>query len=346
MASSLVAVNRHGFRGDPIEPHKGPRTFRIFTLGGSTTLGIGTPSYEDTYPFKLQTMLRQRYPDVTIEVQNAGNAWYTTAHLLIDYQLRVRQFEPDLIVVFEAMNDLYRSFSPPWWAVGEFRPDYSHYLGPYIRFLGPHVGPRASPSRWSVPELLVWRRLQEDLLGEPSPYRLDAGNLGKLRSRLRPRTVTTFRSLDSYRNYYELLIRNIQADRRPVIIASQAFLYSQALPPDVLDSLFFAHVFCAENGFYPTMESMMSAMRMFNDAARTLADAKDVPFLDFERAVPKTREYFSDDVHLTAAGNEILARMVFDWIVGHSLISTRSLSSSAGAPSPFSKVVLWSAPAR
>jgi lysophospholipase L1-like esterase len=346
MASSLVAVNRHGFRGDPIEPHKGPRTFRIFTLGGSTTLGIGTPSYEDTYPFKLQTMLRQRYPDVTIEVQNAGNAWYTTAHLLIDYQLRVRQFEPDLIVVFEAMNDLYRSFSPPWWAVGEFRPDYSHYLGPYIRFLGPHVGPRASPSRWSVSELLVWRRLQEDLLGEPSPYRIDAGNLGKLRSRLRPRTVTTFQSLDSYRNYYELLIRNIQADRRPVIMASQAFLYSQALPPDVLDSLFFAHVFCAENGFYPTMESMMSAMRMFNDAARTLADAKDVPFLDFERAVPKTREYFSDDVHLTAAGNEILARMVFDWIVGHSLISTRSLSSSAGATSPFSKVVLWSAPAR
>ena len=68
------------------------RTFRIFTLGGSTTLGIGAPSYEDTYPFKLQTMLRQRYPDVVIEVQNAGSAWYTTAHLLIDYQLRVRQF--------------------------------------------------------------------------------------------------------------------------------------------------------------------------------------------------------------------------------------------------------------
>ena len=62
------------------------------------------------------------------------------AHLLIDYQLRVRQFEPDLIVVFEAINDLYRSFSPPWWAVGEFRPDYSHYLGPYIRFPGPRRG--------------------------------------------------------------------------------------------------------------------------------------------------------------------------------------------------------------
>ena len=42
------------------------------------------------------------------------------------------------------------------------------------------------------------------------------------------------------------------------------------------------------------------------------------------RAVPETRAYFSDDVHLTAAGNEILARMVFDWIVGHSLITAGS----------------------
>jgi hypothetical protein len=114
-------------------------------------------------------MLRQQYPDVTIEVQNAGSAWYTTAHLLIDYQLLVRQFEPDLIIVFEAINDLYRSFSPPWWAVGEFRPDYSHYLGPYIRFLGPDVWPRASASRWSVSGLLVWRRLREHLFPRREP---------------------------------------------------------------------------------------------------------------------------------------------------------------------------------
>jgi lysophospholipase L1-like esterase len=157
--------------------------------------------------------------------------------------------------------------------------------------------------------------------------------------------VTTFPSLDSYRNYYELLIRNIQADRRPVIMASQPSIYSEALPPEVRDSLFFAHVFCTENGFYPTMESMMSGMRTFNAAAQALADAKDVPFLDFASAVPRTRAYFSDDVHLTAAGNEILARMVFDWIVGHALIATGSPRSPERATSHFSKTI-QSSPAR
>jgi lysophospholipase L1-like esterase len=322
-ASSLVDVNPQGFRGDPIEPRKPPGTFRVFALGGSTTLGVGTP-YEQTYPFKLQTLLRARYPDVTIQVENAGNAWYTTAHLLVEYQLLVRQYEPDVIVVFEAINDLYRSFSPAWWAVGDFKPDYSHYLGPYIRFLGPDVWPPAPASGWSPSTLLVWRRVRAALRREPSPYAFDAANFAKLRSQLRPRTVTAFKSLDSFRRYYELLIRNIQADGHPVLMASQPFIYSDALPTDVRESLFFAPVFCAEDGFYPTMESMMDGMRAFNETARALAGARAVPFLEFEKAVPKARTHFSDDVHMTAAGNEILARMVFDWIVDHGLITARA----------------------
>jgi lysophospholipase L1-like esterase len=320
VASSQVSVNRHGFRGDPIDERKPPRTFRVFALGGSTTMGVGA-RYEDTYPFKLQAMLRQRYPDVAIEVQNAGSAWYTTAHLLINYQLRVRPFEPDLIVVFEAINDLYRSFSPPWWAVGEFKPDYSHYLGPYVRFLGPDMRPGPSAAGWQLSDLLVWRRLRDGLLDAPSPYRFDAGNLRKLRASLRPRTVETFKSFDSFRNYYELLVRNIQDDRRRVVMASQPFIYSEALPPEVREALFFAPIFCAEDGSYPTMESMVTGMRMFNRAARAIAESKRVPFLDFEGAVPKTRGYFLDDFHLTGPGNEILARMVFDWIVDQGLIA-------------------------
>ena len=290
-------------------------------------------------------LLRQRYPDVTIEVQNAGNAWYTTAHLLIDYQLLVRQFEPDLIVVFEAINDLYRSFSPPWWALGEFRPDYSHYLGPYSRFLGPDVGLRASASPLVLSDLLVWRRLREDLLGEPSPYRFDAANLGKAALPLAP---TNGDDLPEPRQLSQLL-RAIDPEHpgRPPARhhGFSAVIYSDALPADVRDSLFFAHVFCAENGFYPTMESMMSGMQDVQRLGPGPGRGEGCPFLDFEGAVPKTRAYFSDDVHLTAAGNEILARMVFDRIVGRSLIGARS-PSMPRATSHFSRTRQVSSPAR
>jgi hypothetical protein len=111
------------------------KTFRIFTIGGSTTLGVGN-EYRDTYPYMLQAALSARYPDMRIEVQNAGCAWYTSAHALVSYTTAVRRFQPDLVIFFEAMNDLVRSFSPPWLATGPFQPDYSHYLGPYARMAG------------------------------------------------------------------------------------------------------------------------------------------------------------------------------------------------------------------
>ena len=88
-------VNRQGFRGDDFEKQKPPRTFRIFTLGGSTTLGVSN-DYPDTYPYLLQVALRERYPGVNIEVQNAGCAWYTSAHARVADGTAVRQSDPDL----------------------------------------------------------------------------------------------------------------------------------------------------------------------------------------------------------------------------------------------------------
>ena len=55
-------------------------------------------------------------------------------------------------------------------------------------------------------------------------------------------------------------------------------------------------------------------MAIYNDAAREVAVARHVEFLDFEGAVPKTAEYFSDDVHMRRAANVILATVAADAI--------------------------------
>lgn len=325
LASGQVLTNSSGFRGDPIEETKGPRTFRIFALGGSTTLGVAN-RYEETYPYKLQVLLRERYPGEDIQVENAGGAWYSSAHILVNYELRVRQYEPDLVIVFEAINDLYRSFSPPWWASGPFKPDYSHFQGPYIRFRGPDVDaisprPRALGAEW-----LLWRNLKRRFAGEPTPYDYHQENVAKVTALLRPRAVDRFQSLPSFHGYLERLVRNVLADGHRVVVASQPFLYRPDLSPSDRALIYYPQIYCAEDSFYPTLESMAAGMRQFNAEARHVAAAAGVPFLDFESAVPKTGEYFSDDVHLRAAGNEILARMVFDWLVADRLIEPRGAS--------------------
>ena len=51
-AYQSFAYNSHGFRGDEFEKEKPDDTFRIFTVGGSTTFGIGAED-DETWPAHL-----------------------------------------------------------------------------------------------------------------------------------------------------------------------------------------------------------------------------------------------------------------------------------------------------
>ncbi len=311
LASAQVPhVNATGFRGDAITIARPPGGIRIFALGGSTTLGVASV-YEETYPFLLQERLKRGLPNVPVEVQNAGVAWHATPHMLANYELRIRQYHPDIVVVYEAINDLYRSFSPSWWASGPFTPDYAHYLGPYIRFLGPDVESiTATRNEW-----LLWRLARRQFFGEPTPYDYRRPNVAKLMTRLREREVASFPSLDSYRDYFARLVTNLRRDGITVVVASQPFLYRDGLTPAERDLLYFGPVFAEERGEYPSVASMMNGMRQFNDASRQIADAAHVDYLDFDAAVPKTSEYFTDDVHLTVKGYEVQAQLVYEWLL-------------------------------
>jgi lysophospholipase L1-like esterase len=308
-------VNDEGFRGDPVTVAAPAGTFRIFTLGGSTTLGISNP-YADSYPFLLQSALQARHPEIHIEVQNAGAAWYTSAHDLVAYEVKVRRFKPDLVIFFEALNDLTRSFSPPWLAYGDFKPDYSHYLGPYIGLMGPAVR-FTSPPSWS----LTWSYLRKAIRRDPDPRgHRDADNIAKLAAMMRPVDRPAFRSLPSFREYVDALVHAVQSDGHALIVASQASLYRSDLSPDDQRLLFFGPIMCGDGKTYPSMEAMKNGMRLFNDAARKVAQTRGVRFVDFDSGVPKTAEYFTDDAHLTRAGNEILARLAADAIDADDLI--------------------------
>lgn len=310
-------INTYRFRGDDIAIPRQPKSFRIFTLGGSTTLGVRN-TYIESYPFKLEQALQARYPAVKIEVQNAGGDWYSTAHMLINYQLRVRRFRPDLVIAFEAVNDLCRSFSPPWFSHVPFQPDYSHYLGPQARFLGPEMEFSSSADRFLDP--LTVRLARRLIAREPSPYRWGAEDLRRLAATMQPRRIERFPSLQSFHDFHELLIRSARADGVAIALASQPFVYRSDMTDQA--SLLFPTVFCSDGRQYPSLDSMVGGMRLFNAEARRVAEANGAGFIDFEAAVPKAWEFFADDVHLKGGGNELVARAAIEWIVTHRLVES------------------------
>ena len=320
--SQVDHVNPQGFRGDPVEEVKAAHTLRIFVLGGSTMLGVANP-YAESFPALLQTRLAAAFPDRRFEVQNAATAWWSTAHTLVDYELRVRRYHPDLILVVHGINDLYRSFSPPAFASGPFQPDYGHYQGPYAGFKGPTAtfngdalplvhAPFWPPTRW-----LVYQQARAKLTGAPRPFDNGPDNVRKLMAELQPRQIDQFRALPSFKNFCELLIARVRTDGVPIVVGSHPSLYRPDLDDATRALLLFAPVFANEDGGYPDLVSMTRGMAQFNGTARTIAAEQRIPFIDFAAVVPRTAEYFTDDVHLRKAGNEVLAETFGNWIAAH-----------------------------
>src|SRR5579862_5021424 len=103
----IGGLNRHnalGFRGGAIPVPKASHTFRIVCLGGSTTYDVAVEDWHNAYPAQLEKVLREKGYDV--EVVNAGGPSWTSREQLLNYTTRVSWIEPDLIVLYEGINDL------------------------------------------------------------------------------------------------------------------------------------------------------------------------------------------------------------------------------------------------
>ena len=97
--------NSLGYRGPEIAIPKPPGTYRIVSMGGSTTYSTGTTE-EESYPAFLESILRDEYGYRNIEVINAGVSGYTSWEVLSSFAFRVLELEPDMLIYYGALNDL------------------------------------------------------------------------------------------------------------------------------------------------------------------------------------------------------------------------------------------------
>jgi len=102
---NLVYINSEGFRSPEFTKIKLENTYRIFTVGGSTTMGAGVLDNQ-TYPFYLQEIYDTAKIDFDVEVINVG--WPTHNSLLETDLIKTKllDFEPDLFIVFDGWNDV------------------------------------------------------------------------------------------------------------------------------------------------------------------------------------------------------------------------------------------------
>jgi len=118
--NKVMYYNSEGFRGPEFTKDKPENTFRIITVGGSTTFGSGVVDNE-TYPYHLQELFDSTNLDFKVEVINVGipGAWSGQEVPLIltglgqleqRYPTALLAYDPDLFIVFDGMNDVHWQF--------------------------------------------------------------------------------------------------------------------------------------------------------------------------------------------------------------------------------------------
>lgn len=104
--------NDLGYRGDETTIEKPDNIFRIVAIGASTTYGFGVNANQ-AYPAVLQDILHDEYEYSNVEVINAGVMSYTSFELLTNFEFRVLELDPDLIIYYGAKNDSDTRFEDP-----------------------------------------------------------------------------------------------------------------------------------------------------------------------------------------------------------------------------------------
>jgi lysophospholipase L1-like esterase len=302
-----LRINHWGYRGEEIELEREEDSFRIFVIGGSTVY-CDRLDFEDSHPRILQKLLQEAYPEIRIEVQNAGMHAHTTQHTLIKYLSRIHDFRPDLVIFYHAVNDMCHSFTPPVLSHGEYRPDYGHVYGAIGKIVNDYVERRGTVGLVTDDTIAdFFKRYWFSDLRQGSDF---------IR-RLKPRQVPVERwnSLPSYERNLRHMVKLLRADGVHAVMASQPYLYRAEMTEEEQRRCWIPLESCRWEFERPDMASMADGLERYNSVSRRVAAEMGVPYVDLEPLLPKSLEYFRDGVHYTAKGSRIVAEAFADLIV-------------------------------
>jgi lysophospholipase L1-like esterase len=323
--NKTLPIDSSGFRGEGITKNKPANTYRIFVLGGSTVYNGSIP-YEQTFARILEEKLQKKYPDKKVEVLNAGIDGYTTEHSLIQYQFKIKDFHPDLIIMWHGINDWYYSCSPKTYSFSSYQFDYSHFLGADAKMVF---------DRFTLPPVFQLKLVSWDffLKAMQDNWYSDFWNWEKKNhpvpgiyadvNKNKTYEMKTFPSLPSYKRNIISLIQATRDDHVKLLLGNQAFLYHTNLSQQEMQTLLFPKIDCTNaDGKYPNLYSMITAMNTYNQTMQDVAVSNNTPFVDLASALPKNLSYFTDDVHYTPLANKRIANILYKNILDNKLIES------------------------
>lgn len=255
--------------------------FLIVCLGGSTTefadeVGKG-------WEGRLKKLLPESIDGRKVEILNMGRQWYTTQHILLNYELNLRYLKPDLIIMMQSVNDLLTNADFAYISHDSFRGDYGHFYGPVNRIIDrkglfSFVGEMIAGLWYYEPREIV--------------------------------TTNQFPGLKSYERNVKTVLELAKLDKSKVVLMSEPFLFKPSMSEPELRALELLNYQSVGPTKRWSSDTALAGMQAYNAKMEEIARSQNVAFIDLEKSIPKTLEYFYDEVHYRVNTFDLVAAAV------------------------------------
>lgn len=269
-----IRINNLGYRGPDITVKRPDGVIRVVFMGSSTTYDASSPEGRN-WPHRTITALSQALPNCRFEFINAGQPGFGTETITTLYDARLRKLEPDIAIILP--GDINQDLD---WLTKQQGMDTRHYV-------------RSTLAQFSV----LWAKmeknfriieLQRGAFSRTGKVRLELpllanrfrGRLTKLTSILRKDGVATLVAKIGSQ------LRPGQPRKKQLQAANSALFYMPKVAlPDII------------------------ATRLrFNEVIETLAPQTGYEVLESALGVPADPVHYTDTIHFTPAGSDLMAR--------------------------------------
>ena len=301
LSSSHPEHNSRGYRGAEIAFPKPDGVYRIVALGGSTTYGIPLGHWKQAYPWALQEMLRHDHGYGQVEMVNAGVPKYTSWESAVNLLLRVPELEPDLVIIYHGINDLFARMVDPamydglysgrgYWKETEYPLPSSALLRLAMNKLGQESVPERLGSSFARPAGFAACNPNHTVAeGECSGLDMTAREVLSANPPV----------------YFERNLRSMITLAREM--GSRVLLLTWAYSPLEYD---------VPRNSSMARDYMQEGIAEQNAIARALAAEYGTLFYDLAANMSIDRELWADDLHMSEAGARVMAGLLAEELAG------------------------------
>ena len=293
--SFTVRINSLGFRGKEIAAAKLPNVFRIVAIGSSTTFGSSNRE-DDTYPVRLETRLNSHDPPARYEVINAGVSGYYSYQQVLRVKRELRGLQPGMVILFEGWNDFWHAARlGEKWRPNIIDQDMGRSFTSF--FYNSSVSYRTM--------LLLQRKLLRALKDAPDSrvtawYQAAAENHAVY---------------DNYQNNMEEIVRLFLERDIKVLLIKFPCLLRKSIDRQEQSAVKLIEPFWEE--YLPFVKAHERLLQRID----TVAQKYSIQTVDIEQAFnelqgPDRAQLFTDAIHFTAKGNDLIAQKICEQIVG------------------------------